>query len=131
MRIVPIIALCSVVILSGCSDDEVTTTDISPQQVLQLISARAGDPGFVILDVRTPSEFEEDRIDGAINIDLQSESFWDEIAFLDTSKTYLVYCRSGRRSAIAVEGMVDRGFRDVHNLVGGLVALREYGASLQ
>jgi rhodanese-related sulfurtransferase len=63
-----------------------------------------------VVDVRTPSEYAAGHIAGAINVDVESGAFSDAIAGLDKSKTYLVYCHSGRRSGIASEQMRAAGF---------------------
>ncbi len=73
----------------------------------------------VILDVRTPEETAEGIIKGAIEIDYQAEGFDAKIDKLDTSKTYLVYCRSGGRSGRTAKKMVSKGFKNVVNLKGG------------
>lgn len=74
----------------------------------------------VILDVRTDSEVAEGMIEGAIQIDYRGENFRDEVAKLDTSKTYVVYCRSGGRSSAASKMMTEElGFSKVNNLLGG------------
>ena len=74
----------------------------------------------VILDVRTDPEVAEGMIEGAIQIDYRGENFRDEVAKLDTSKTYVVYCRSGGRSAAASQIMSEEfGFENVNNLLGG------------
>ncbi len=76
-------------------------------------------PQAVLLDVRTSSEFNSGFIPDAINIDVMSNSFYDDIAELDKSKTYFVYCRSGGRSMQACLSMADAGFT-VLNLAGGI-----------
>jgi len=74
----------------------------------------------VILDVRTDAEVADGMIDGAIQIDFRGSNFKNEIALLDTSKTYVVYCRSGGRSAAASKIMAEElGFNNVKNLLGG------------
>lgn len=73
----------------------------------------------VIIDVRTPEEFAEGHIEGAVNIDISSNTFGEQIAALDMTDSYGVYCRSGNRSAQAVARMEEAGFTDVHDL-GGL-----------
>lgn len=74
----------------------------------------------VILDVRTDPEVAEGMIEGAIQIDYRGDNFRDEVAKLDTTKTYVVYCRSGGRSAAASEIMTQElGFKKVNNLLGG------------
>lgn len=73
----------------------------------------------VVVDVRTPAEFAEGHLEGAVNIDLQSGSFEQQIAALPADGSYLVYCRSGNRSAQAVGIMAELGFEAVVD-AGGL-----------
>ena len=61
--------------------------------------------GATVIDVRTPEEFDAVHVDGAELIDVRGADFDTEIAALDPAKTYLVYCRSGNRSAQAVARM--------------------------
>ncbi len=75
----------------------------------------------LLLDVRTPAEFSEGHIRKALNIDLKSESFKTEVDQLDKNKTYYVYCRSGKRSALAVEQMRVLGFKTIYELDGGML----------
>jgi thioredoxin len=75
-----------------------------------------------ILDVRTPDEFAEGYIENAVNINVNSAQFKDEIAKLDKNKTYFVYCLSGKRSASAASYMRASGFKNVINLEGGILA---------
>lgn len=74
-----------------------------------------------VIDVRTPAEFAEGHLQGATNIDLQSGSFEQQVGELATDASYLVYCRSGNRSATAVEIMRGLGFTEVVD-GGGLAA---------
>ena len=76
----------------------------------------------VVLDVRTSQEVAQDAIKGAINIDVYASDFNQKIAELDKSKTYLVYCRSGARSARACSQMCKEGFENIFNLQGGYLA---------
>jgi phage shock protein E len=64
----------------------------------------------VILDVRTPAEFASGHLDGAINIDVQAADFDARVSELDPNADYVVYCRSGNRSAAAIDRMADLGF---------------------
>ena len=70
----------------------------------------------VIIDVRTPAEFAEGHVEGAINLDLEGGVFEDEYSKLDPSKAYIVYCRSGRRSGVAASILKDNGFVDIVDL---------------
>jgi rhodanese-related sulfurtransferase len=74
----------------------------------------------VILDVRTEREFDAGAIPGAMLIDISSPDFKTKVDQLDRSKTYVVYCRTGRRSVAASNIMVSElGFEDVKNMEGG------------
>lgn len=80
-------------------------------------------PDAVVLDVRTPGEVSEGIINGAtMFIDYNSSDFEQQLDGLDKSKTYLVYCRSGNRSGKACRAMLDKGFKQVYNLDGGISA---------
>lgn len=76
-------------------------------------------PQAVLLDVRTSGEFNSGFIPEAINIDVMTNSFYNDIAELDKSRIYFVYCRSGGRSMQACLSMADAGFT-VLNLAGGI-----------
>ena len=69
----------------------------------------------MIIDVRTPAEFAGGHLDGAVNIDIQSPEFVNQIDGLDRNGSYVVYCRSGNRSGMAMAQMLDMGFTDVSN----------------
>ena len=69
--------------------------------------------GAVVIDVRTPQEYAEGHLQGATNIDVQSGSFEQQVSALETGSNYVVYCRSGNRSARAVELMTKLGFQHV------------------
>ena len=101
--------------------------NLSPLEARETIAKRAGDPRFVLLDVRTPKEFGEERIAGAVMIDYLSAAFRDEMAKLDREKTYLVYCRTGNRSKGALKIMRELGFRNVLHLATGITKWKEAG----
>ena len=69
-----------------------------------------------IIDVRTPAEFADGRVEGAVNFDVQSADFEASLASLDKNAEYIVYCRSGNRSAIAVQIMAEAGITKVVDL---------------
>lgn len=73
----------------------------------------------VVLDVRTPVEAAAGKIENAKVINVLAEDFEQNIKQLDRDKTYLVYCRSGRRSANACNIMANSGFKKLYNLEGG------------
>ena len=67
----------------------------------------------IIIDVRTPAEYAEGHVEGAINLDLESGQFEAELPNLDPALPYIVYCRSGRRSGVAAEIMKSSGFTQI------------------
>jgi len=70
----------------------------------------------MIVDVRTPEEFAAGHLDGALLVDFKNPSFDAEIAKLDPSVSYIVYCRSGNRSAQAAERMRGIGIENITDL---------------
>jgi len=77
---------------------------------------------LVVLDVRTPEEFEGGYIPGALNINIyEGQGFVDEVEKLDKNKNYCVYCRSGQRSGQACAIMNQLGFENAFNLSGGIL----------
>jgi len=83
--------------------------------------------GALWLDVRYPSEYQHDKLPGAINVPLAEVR--NMFAMLDRSRDYVAYCQSGRRSAAAAFLFAQRGFR-VWLLDGGLKQAAEQGKKL-
>ncbi len=85
----------------------------------------------VLIDVRTPDEMAEGHIDKASNLDFLDESFPAKIETLDKKKTYLLYCRSGKRTAKAGAMMKAAGFKHVYMLDGGITSWVESGKPVE
>ncbi len=64
----------------------------------------------LVIDVRTPAEFATGYLEGAVNYDIQGSSFQSEIATLDPTGDYYIYCRSGNRAGQAIEYLQNAGF---------------------
>ena len=120
-----IASLAFVLLLTGCSSNP-SATDLSVSE----FTGKVAEQGIVTLDVRTPGEFNEGHSEGAQLIDFQSGNFENEIAALDKSKTYAVYCRSGNRSGQAVKVMREAGFNNLYNLNGGVIDWANAGLPL-
>jgi len=86
---------------------------------------------IVLLDVRTPQEFEAGHVRGAQNIDFLNTDFLEKISQLDRGKHYVVYCRSGRRSGAATAQMSSLGFSNITDVDGGIVAWKEASLPLE
>ena len=101
--------------------------NLSPPEARETMGKRSGDPRFVVLDVRTPKEFQAERLEGAVMVDYLSPAFRDEMAKLDREKTYLVYCRTGTRTGGALKVRRELGFRTVLHLADGITKWKEAG----
>ena len=95
---------------------------LNAKQSYELIEENKNKPKFVILDVRTSDEFNSGHIANALNIDFKSSDFRDKVSELDRDKTYITYCRSGRRSTAASEIMEEIGFNNIYMIDGGTIA---------
>jgi rhodanese-related sulfurtransferase len=91
-------------------------SDLSPQQFGQDINTG----GYTLLDIRTIDEYNAGHIKGAKQEDFyQTQAFSNYLNSLDKNGKYLIYCRTGIRSAKAMQEMQQTGFANVHDLVGG------------
>jgi len=96
--------------------------DVTVQEARRLIEDK---PDLVLLDVRTASEYEEGHIEGAVNIPVQELSVrFDELSPEDE---LLVYCRTGNRSAQAVDILLDLGFTKIYHMDAGITGWVEAG----
>ena len=84
--------------------------------------ALQNDNDLVVIDVRNTGELSSGIIPKSIHINVMESSFTSKIKKLDPSKTYLMYCRSGLRSARACQIMAQNEFKDLYNLKGGIIA---------
>lgn len=127
--------------LTGCSNSptavavgQVATApagQIPPGRVTAAeFAAVIAQPGVQIVDIRTPQEFADGHIQGAVNIPLQQADFAGRVSLLDPKATYAVYCRSSSRSKAAVAEMTDAGLTNLYELAGGTVAWTADGRSL-
>jgi phage shock protein E len=96
---------------TGCA----ASTSQAAQGPEPAVSAAAGDEidSRVLIDVRTPAEHAEGHLPGSQNIDIGAPDFREQIAALPRDDAYLLYCRSGNRSAQAAAIMAELGFTDV------------------
>ena len=81
-----------------------------------------GESKGILIDVRTPEEFNEGHIANAINMDVKASDFTDRIKNLDKTIPYFIYCGIGKRSMHAIEIMQSEKFASLYNLEGGLDA---------
>ena len=93
----------------------------------QAFAGIVGAPGVQIIDVRTPEEFADGHIEGAVNYNVEGADFASQIAGLDPAGTYAVYCRSGNRSQAAVAAMAQAGIPGIYELETGIVGWQDAG----
>lgn len=125
-----IVALIAVFTIGACdsgeAQDALGAYTVSPADAVPMIESGER----TVIDVRTPGEFEQAHVVGAVNINLDGPDFADRIAELDADKPYLVYCQSGRRSALAAGQMAEAGIKDIAD-AGGIVELARAGAPVE
>ena len=106
--------LCSTVCVQA--QDNTAGKTVSQNKFQRLINKK----NTILLDVRTEVEYKAGHIPGSLQIDfLKIEDFKKQVAVLDKSKPYLLYCRSGKRSKDAMTVMKEMGFTKLFDLQGG------------
>ena len=120
-QLIMIVFAAVTTLVFGCAADD----GIKVITVNEFAEAVKSDTTAVILDVRTADEFAEGHIEGAINMDVKNDAAFDSgIKALDSSKTYYVYCRSGRRSHKAATKIQALGFKAI-DMEGGITAWKD------
>jgi rhodanese-related sulfurtransferase len=137
-----------ILIISGCRSTPLTLVPSSSQpsksnsnrptvnkiitatEAKSLMVENQGSLDFVILDVRTAEEFDSGHLPNARNFDIYKPDFKSKISELERAKNYLVYCRTGSRSAQAVAIMSDLGFQELYDLSGGITQWIQEGNSI-
>lgn len=104
----------------GTTSDQIIK-DITPKEAYDLIKKNKDNKDFIIIDVRTPEEYKEGHIKNAKLIDFNAGEFDKEVEKLDKGKKYLIYCRIANRSGEAATQMMEKGFKEVYNMEGGIV----------
>ena len=114
--------LLAVMLLTACGQDKekdqgAVYVNITAEEAKEIIDS---EEGYIILDVRTQEEYDEGHIPGAILIPyMQIEEKAEEV-LTDKNQLILVYCRSGRRSKIAAEALVELGYTNIKEF-GGII----------
>src|SRR5262249_32564476 len=106
------------------------TTGFKNVDVAEFDKLRA-DKNSVVLDVRSKKEFDAGHIPGAVNIDVNSPDFDEKVAKLDKTKSYLVHCAAGVRSARACAKLAPLQFEHLYNLETGFKAWEKAGKPVE
>ena len=117
-----IFLLLAVMLLTACGQDKENNQgaaylNITAEEAKQIMDS---EEGYIILDVRTQEEYDEGHIPGAIVISHEEIAEKAEEVLTDKEQLILVYCRSGRRSKIAAEALVELGYTNIKEF-GGII----------
>lgn len=105
------------ILLISCKASDTNISNISPKEALKLI----GKDGNILLDVRTKEEYDEGHIPGSVlmPLDIIKNNIEDKIK--DKNSRIIVYCRSGNRSANALNILKSLGYKNIYDL-GGIIS---------
>ena len=117
-----IILFLAVMMLTACGQDKeddqgAAYLNITAEEAKQIMDS---EEGYIILDVRTQEEYDEGHIPGAIVISHEEIEEKAEDVLTDKDQLILVYCRSGRRSKIAAEALLELGYTNIKEF-GGII----------
>ena len=117
-----IFLLLAVMLLTACgqakeNDQGAVYVNITAEEAKQIMDS---EEGYIILDVRTQEEYDQGHIPGAIVISHEEIEEKAEDVLTDKDQLILVYCRSGRRSKIAAEALVELGYTNIKEF-GGII----------
>lgn len=103
----------------AAADAAVLPANLPPTEAQKLIEAGK----VTVIDIRTPQEYAAGHLEkAALNLDYYAPDFRDLLGKLDKSAAYLIYCRSGKRSGLALAIMKELGFADARDIAGGINA---------
>ena len=99
-----------VAIFTGCGKESNTFTELNPDEAEKIIQT---EKNILILDVRTPEEYNIKRIPNAVLLPLEEIEIGNLEPLKDKNQKILIYCRSGRRSKLAAKILVENGYTNV------------------
>lgn len=117
-----IFLLLAVLLLTACgqdkeNDQEAVYMNITAEEAKEIMDSQEG---YIILDVRTQEEYDESHIPGAILIPNTEIEARAEKELTDKDQLILIYCRSGRRSKLAAEALMELGYTNIKEF-GGII----------
>jgi phage shock protein E len=131
MRRLLVLVLALSVLVAACSSDTTTQSIelVAPADAAQVIADAP--EGLVVLDIRTPDEFNAARLADAMMVDFYADDFAAQLDTLDKDVPYVIYCNSGNRSSEAVKTMEDLGFVEVYEIDGGIANWYDQGYPIE
>lgn len=136
LALVPALSACSNTPSESGATASSASASVSSDSASSGSSSSSGSSGQAntaigtLIDVRTPEEFADGHLKGATNIDFNGPDFAEKISELDKDGEYTLYCRSGRRSGLALEAMKAAGFTKVTNAGGVEQASKTLGLDI-
>jgi len=141
MRLLSIILITPALLFCSCSEPKQAESsppaespnswnvqDVTPVDAQKLL---AENKNVRVLDVRTPEEYAEGHIAGAVNVDFKSADFAEKLAKLDKDKAYVLHCRSGNRSGKSLPILKQQSFGTIYHLNKGFNAWKEADMAIE
>ena len=126
-KIVLSIVFAGGLFLTSCQTNQVEKV-VTTEEIQQIISSLnnvnqvdSADPNNVLIDVRTPEEYAEGHVPGAINLNVKDDNFGKKVSEVDSTKNYYIYCRSGVRAKSAEAIMLENNLQKVHTFQDGML----------
>jgi len=127
MNLIKYFSFCIVLFMLGCSSGTQQTSTSSTTNTIKdgqttidaFKMALAKVDKAQLVDVRTPQEYTQGHLEGALNINFNDPTFEQSIDQLDKSQPVFIYCQSGGRSGRAYKKMKNMGFSTVYDMKGG------------
>lgn len=120
------LSIVGVFLFSACQTNQVEKVS-STEEIQNIISSLNNvnqidfsNPNNVLIDVRTPEEYAEGHVRGAINLNVKDDNFAKKVSELDSTKNYYIYCRSGVRAKSAEAIMLENNLKKVHTFQDGM-----------
>ncbi len=112
------LAFFLIIFASNCFAQAINFKNITPKEAVKSIKTDS----MIIVDARTPQEYAQGHLENAILIPVQIiQKDWKKLEEYK-NRHILVYCRSGKRSATASKILIQKGFKKVYNLKGGIIS---------
>lgn len=122
-RYLVLTSLVSILFMSqACTQAPKVMKDLPPEAFSTSLAEKKD---AILVDVRTPAEWEEGYIKGALLMNFRDQGFKSQLKDLDKTKPVFVYCMGGGRSGRTANILHEMGFSEVYNLEGGLTAWKE------
>ncbi|MGB5242618.1 MAG: rhodanese-like domain-containing protein [Lutimonas sp.] len=131
LKLIPFLLFIFFVLISCGQNGDNSKGKNAGIQKINVDEFRLATENSVIIDVRTPGEYENGHIKNAININVSDSNFQEKIAQLNKNEKVYVYCKIGSRSNKAAKILVENGFKQVYDLNGGIISWQRANLPLE